>query len=133
MDGRAYAKSGGRGPGVRGYRHEFGSLRDALHKNPAALDGLDGDLRDLALHMIASHHGRARPAILAADEEEFFAAVLEQDALDAALRYARLQRRWGPWGLAWIEALFRSVDATVSRRLDQRKDTAAVPAAEAVE
>ncbi|MGE0008579.1 MAG: type I-U CRISPR-associated helicase/endonuclease Cas3 [Parvibaculaceae bacterium] len=132
-DGRPYAKSGGRGPGLRGYRHEFGSLRDALHKNTSVLGGLDDDLRDLALHAIASHHGRGRPTIPAADEEEFFAAVLEQDALDAALRYVRLQRRWGPWGLAWIEALFRSVDSTVSRRLDQRKDAAVVPAEEAAE
>jgi CRISPR-associated endonuclease/helicase Cas3 len=83
--------------------------------------------------MIASHHGRARPTILAADEEEFFPTVLEQDALDAALRYVRLQRKWGPWGLAWLEALFRSVDATVSRRLDEKKEAEAVPAEEAAE
>ena len=126
-EGRPYAKTVGRGTGVGGYRHEFGSLRDAQYKSPAALDGLDGDLRDLALHLIASHHGRARPDIPAEDEEELFPAVLEQDALDAALRYVRLQRRWGPWGLAWLEALFRSVDATVSRRLEQG-DEAATPA-----
>jgi CRISPR-associated endonuclease/helicase Cas3 len=132
-EGRPYAKSDRRGPGVvRGYRHEFGSLRDAQYKNPAALDGLADDLRDLALHLIASHHGRARPAILAQDEEELFPAVLEQDALDAALRYVRLQRRWGPWGLAWLGALFRSVDATVSRRLE-RDDVATAPAEEAAE
>ena len=118
-DGRPYAKSDRRGSGVGTYRHEFGSVRDALYKNTAALDGLEDDLRELALHLIAAHHGRARPSIPAEDEEEIFKEVLDQDALDAALRYIRLQRRWGPWGLAWLEALLRSVDATVSRRLDQ--------------
>jgi CRISPR-associated endonuclease/helicase Cas3 len=132
--GRPYAKTVGRGKGAGGYRHEFGSLRDALdrNKNTVALDGLGDDLRDLALHLIASHHGRARPTIPAQDEEELFPAVLERDALDAALRYIRLQRRWGPWALAWLEALFRSVDATVSRRLE-KGDEAAAPAKEAAE
>jgi CRISPR-associated endonuclease/helicase Cas3 len=120
-DGRPYAKSDRRGPGVRNYRHEFGSLRDVLHKDPGSLYGLDANLRELALHLIASHHGRARPTILAEDEEEIFEDALARDALEAALRCIRLQRAWGPWGLAWLEALFRSADATVSRRLDSEK------------
>lgn len=128
-DGRPYAKSAGRGPGAGGYRHEFGSLRDALYKEEiaTALAGLSDEYRDLALHLIASHHGRARPSIPAQDEEEIFPSVLDEDALQAAIRYVCLQRRWGPWGLAWLEALFRSVDATVSRRLerDGEADTSA--------
>jgi CRISPR-associated endonuclease/helicase Cas3 len=120
-DGRPYAKSDRRGPGVRNYRHEFGSLRDVLYKDPHSLEGLDADLRELALHLIASHHGRARPSLIAGDEEEIFEDVLALDALEAARRYVRLQRIWGPWGLAWLEALFRSADATVSRRLDRDK------------
>jgi CRISPR-associated endonuclease/helicase Cas3 len=123
-DGRPYAKSDGRGPGVGSYRHEFGSLRDVLYKPAHRLDAMDGDLRDLALHLIVAHHGRGRPSIPAEDEEEIFEEVLDQDAFDAALRYIRLQRRWGPWGLAWLEALFRSVDATVSRRLDREEEPA---------
>ncbi|MEI6359251.1 MAG: hypothetical protein WCO50_02860, partial [Synechococcus sp. ELA619] len=62
------------------------------------------ELRELALHLIATHHGHARPSIPAHDEGEIFADALEQDALEAALRYVRMQRRWGPWGLAWLEA-----------------------------
>ena len=41
------------------YRHEFGSLRQA--SRPGALDGLSVEERELALHVIAAHHGRARP------------------------------------------------------------------------
>ncbi len=132
---RPLAKSGRRGPGVRGYRHEFGSLRDALYKEEVAtaLAGLSDEHRDLALHLIASHHGRARPSILAEDEEEIFPAVLDEDALQAAIRYVRLQRRWGPWGLAWLEALFRSVDATVSRRLEIEGETDISASREAAE
>ena len=32
-----------------------------------------------------------------------------------ALRFARLQKRWGPWGLAWWEALLRAADQQASR------------------
>ena len=32
-------------------------------------------------------------------------------------RYARLQRRFGHWGLAWLEALMRSADYAATREL----------------
>ncbi len=35
-----------------------------------------------------------------------------------ALRFARLQKRWGPWGLAWWEALLRAADQQASRDLE---------------
>lgn len=130
-DGRPYAKSDQQGPGVGSYRHEFGSLRDVLYKEPVSLEPLDRDLRDLALHLIGAHHGRARPVIPAEDEEEIFEEVLAQDALEAALRYVRMQRYWGPCGLAWLEALFRSVDATVSRRLEQEEGSTSSPDSDA--
>ncbi len=134
-DKRPLAKSDRRGPGARGYRHEFGSLRDALYMEEVAtaLAGLSDEHRDLALHLIASHHGRARPSIAAQDEDEIFPAVLEQNALEAAIRFVRLQRQWGPWGLAWHEAVFRSVDATVSRRFEmegEKRECATQEAAE---
>jgi CRISPR-associated endonuclease/helicase Cas3 len=84
------------------------------------------DLRELALHLIASHHGRARPNINAfeplrpGDYEPF--SVTRARAEDAAVRFARLQRRWGPWGLAWWEAVFRAADRQASADHDARDD-----------
>ena len=98
--------------GDKTYRHEFGSLVDVI--DAKTLDGLDDELRDLALHLIAAHHGHARPAIAPLDEKH----MPENNAplaRDAALRFARLQARWGPWGLAWLEALVRAADASASR------------------
>ena len=58
-DGRPYAKtSGGGNPQLlEGYRHEFGSLLKAEEQD------LPNDTRDLILHLIAAHHGNARPTI----------------------------------------------------------------------
>ena len=36
-----------------------------------------------------------------------------------AMRFARLQKRWGPWVLAWWEALLRAADAQASRDNDE--------------
>ena len=116
---RPWAKTtGGGNPRLLGgYRHEFGSLADAAQ----ALGIADPDLRDLALHLIAAHHGFARPVIAAADPDVPPSACTAR-ARDVALRFARLQRRWGPWGLAWWEAVFRAADWRASRRNDERTD-----------
>ncbi len=47
-------------------------------------------------------------------------SALEARARDVALRFARLQKRWGPWGLAWWEALLRAADQQASREIDRR-------------
>lgn len=113
-DGKIYAKTDGRGGNPRllkigGYtfRHEFGSLRDTIRLN--ALDDVPGAFRDLALHLIASHHGMARPVIAPIDPDVPPSACPPL-ARDAAGRFDRLNRSWGPWELAWIEALFRAAD-----------------------
>ena len=41
-------------------------------------------------------------------------------AREVALRFDRLQRQWGPWGLAWWETLLRAADRQASRDNDER-------------
>ncbi len=104
------------------YRHEFGSLLD-LEREPGLLTDLPEPLHDLALHLVAAHHGYARPWIAPVDPDPRTSLASHRErAAAAALRFARLQSRWGPWGLAWWEALLRAADQRVSRRLDQRED-----------
>lgn len=120
-DGCEYAKT--RGPInyalLDGYRHEFGSL--SVAESDARLRQLPSDLRDLALHLIAAHHGFARPLIGTNGCEDAPPSALEDRARDVALRFARLQRRWGPWGLAWWESLLRAADQQASRDNDARE------------
>lgn len=98
------------------YRHEFGSLREAtadeiITKHPE---------RDLILHLIAAHHGWARPHFKP-DQWDIADDVSEKEnaaiANETTRRFARLQRRFGPWGLAWLEALMRAADYAATERL----------------
>jgi len=99
-----------------GYRHEFGSLLVAA--KDADLLKLSAELQELALHMIAAHHGFARPVIGIGGCDHAPPSALEARARDVALRFARLQKQWGPWGLAWWESLLRAVDQAASRDND---------------
>jgi CRISPR-associated endonuclease/helicase Cas3 len=119
-----YAKT--RGPVnnalLDGYRHEFGSLLSAAED--ARLRALPEELQDLVLHLIAAHHGFARPLIGIDGCEDAPPSALEGHAQEVALRFARLQKRWGPWGLAWWEALLRAADQQASRDNDARDSVA---------
>lgn len=112
-DGKVYAKTDGRSnPRLlqidgETYRHEFGSLRDAI--DTGAFARLDVLFHDLALHIVASHHGQARPVIAPVDPDRPPSLGLPL-AREAALRFDRLNRVLGPWELAWLEALFRAAD-----------------------
>jgi CRISPR-associated endonuclease/helicase Cas3 len=119
-DGRPYAKTKGGGNArlLGGYRHEFGSLGDV--ENDLAINELDAELKELALHLIASHHGYACPVIPAIDPKAP-PSILAERAQEAALRFAKLQKRWGPWGLAWLEAVLRAADHRASRKLDEQQ------------
>lgn len=97
------------------YRHELGSIPYA-ERDPRVQD-LSPDLRDLCLHLIAAHHGNARP-LLRTDGADEPPSVLVMRAREIALRFCRLQDQWGPWGLAWWEALLRAADQQASRRND---------------
>jgi CRISPR-associated endonuclease/helicase Cas3 len=96
------------------YRHELGSIVDCERR--ALLSELTPDQKELVLHLIAAHHGRARPHF---PSEELFdpeASGVDFDALGGEImtRFARLQRRYGRWGLAYLESLLRAADYAAS-------------------
>jgi CRISPR-associated endonuclease/helicase Cas3 len=126
VDGRHYAKTNGPIDFdiLGGYRHELGSLPYA-EKHPQLLN-LDADDRDLVLHLIAAHHGYARPVIGTSGCDEP-PSIIDARAHEVALRFARLSQRWGPWGLAWWEALLRAADQIASRRNQKMGASATVP------
>lgn len=103
------------------YRHEFSSL-SALAADPD-FSKLPENLRDLALHIVAAHHGFARPLIGIQGCDEAPPSLLERRAQEVALRFVRMQRRWGPWGLAWWESLLRAADQQASRELEEVSET----------
>ena len=114
-DGPALAKSrkGRFRPGwLGGYRHEFGSVADAERHLSK-----DTPHRDLILHLIAAHHGWARPGFPRPEQWDPEASPGANRALAERIadRYARLAAEHGAWKLAWLEALLKAADAWVSR------------------
>ena len=112
--GRPYAKT--KGPInqaiLGGFRHEFASL--AATADDVGFNELSEELQDLALHLIAAHHGFGRPLITTRGYPGSPPSVLEARARTVAERFVRLQRQWGPWGLAWWESLLRAADQQAS-------------------
>ena len=100
------------------YRHELGSLIYA--ENDRRVAALPPEHRDLVLHLIAAHHGFARPLLRTDGCDDAPPSALEDVARTIALRFARVEKRWGPWGLAWWETLLRAADQAASRENDQR-------------
>jgi CRISPR-associated endonuclease/helicase Cas3 len=111
----AWAKSGRGGAlfGLEGYRHEFGSLVDIRTRKD--FTDLPPEQQDLVLHLIAAHHGRGRPHF-PADEaaHPHNGPGAEKIACEVPHRFARLQRKYGRWGLAYLESLLRAADAEAS-------------------
>ena len=97
-----------------GYRHEFGSLAQADRNIP-----MESPDRDLVLHLIASHHGWARPGFPEPRQwdPDVPSALNRRLAIGTADRFASLQAKYGPWRLAWLEALLKAADAYVSSRV----------------
>ncbi|HTU23319.1 MAG TPA: type I-U CRISPR-associated helicase/endonuclease Cas3 [Gemmataceae bacterium] len=110
------AKSGKSGPLLfqHDYRHEFGSLIDITKE--AAFAALTDEKQDLVLHLIATHHGRGRPHFPAGEvfDRERGDDAVARAAGEVPRRFARLQRKYGRWGLAWLESLLRAADAEAS-------------------
>lgn len=103
------------------YRHEFGSVLDIVlnrnHEFGSRFEELSDDMKDLLLHVVAAHHGRARPHF---PPEESFDPAPESDqsareqVIETPRRFARLQQRYGRWGLAYLESLLRAADWAAS-------------------
>jgi CRISPR-associated endonuclease/helicase Cas3 len=74
----------------------------------------------LVLHLIAAHHGRGRPHFEA--DEVFDPNHRNEDCLAVAQevprRFAKLQRMYGWWGLAYLESLVRAADILASQRAE---------------
>ena len=99
-----------------GYRHEFGSLIETLKM--ADID--DNPHRDLILHLIASHHGHARPHFKENGfDKDTSLTTCRAVALEVSQRFGLLQARYGWWTLAWLEALLKASDALISTGYNQ--------------
>lgn len=107
-------------------RHEAYSVA-VLNSYPSLLDGIKNT--DLTTYLVGSHHGRGRPWMPDRADEgtaftlEFEGTRLAYDgapqlgALEAGWPslYWRLIQRYGPWGLAYLEAVLRLADHLQSR------------------
>ncbi len=101
------------------YRHEFGSLVDVLDlKQPhfAEFKALRDDMQQLVLHLIAVHHGFGRPHFPSdyVFDPEPKGVNVEHLATEVPQRFARLQRKYGRWGLAYLESILRAADWAAS-------------------
>jgi len=110
------AKSGGKMKPIEltPYRHEFGSLLDVLDQDD--FKELNEAQKDLVLHLIAVHHGFGRPHFppdVAFDPEPKGKDAASINA-EVPRRFARLQRRYGRWGLAYLESVLRAADYAAS-------------------
>jgi CRISPR-associated endonuclease/helicase Cas3 len=92
------------------YRHELGSLHDG------DFTGLNDSEAELALHVVAAHHGRGRPhfPVVESFDPQVQEARVAAIVREVPLRFDRLQRRYGRWGLAWLESLLRAADVLAS-------------------
>jgi len=105
---------------LKGFRHEWESLRELTRKGATSPAGLSPEAqalwRDLLLHLVGVHHGHLRPSItdngLTPNAET---AMHNPLRLEAAERFARLQNQLGHWRLAYLEALLKTADAEGSR------------------
>ena len=97
------------------YRHEFGSLVDVHDPKQAYLADvqlLSEEMRDLVLHLIGAHHGYGRPHFTEDQTSDWGHSLAHTDAIarEVPRRFARLQRKYGRWGLAYLESLLRAAD-----------------------
>lgn len=106
-----------------GFRHEALSAR-IVEQHVQTDQDVD---RELLVHLVAAHHGRARPLhepLIDPDAQPLqldidqtrveVPPMRNQTSLAEADRFERLCRRYGWWGLAYLEAIVRMADMTCS-------------------
>ena len=76
------------------------------------------------MHLIAAHHGRARPHFPGNERFDHDRPEEEVAAIITGIpgRFARLQQRYGRWGLAYLESLVRAADIMASQNIDDGKE-----------
>jgi CRISPR-associated endonuclease/helicase Cas3 len=109
----------------RGARHEAWSEAIVTAHLEGLAESYPGDV-ELLRHLVASHHGHARPFLPPVDDrgDGVLRAAIGEVAVDVPLpvglhltdadRFARLNDRYGRWGLALLEAVVRCADMTIS-------------------
>lgn len=111
-----------------GGRHEVLSSRIILRWMRSFEPGIADSLCDLLVHLVISHHGQGRPIVPPATDDgppEMVSTVINGERVevsadlseidwDQPARFRRLTERFGPWGLALLEAAVRQADHTVS-------------------
>lgn len=109
----------------RGARHEAWSHSLVAEYLAGQPESYGGDT-ELVLHLIASHHGHARPllpAIIDTADHQLTAVIdgvltaaplPKKVDVNHAQRFQDLNARYGRWGLALLEAIVRCADMTVS-------------------
>lgn len=97
-----------------GFRHELASLVD-IQSDPDFLK-LTDEQREIVQHVIATHHGRARPVFPAKEliDPETPSHLVRQLTNQVPLRFADLQKEYGHWGLAYVESILRAADYAAS-------------------
>lgn len=106
-----------------GLRHEALSAKLARQLLAGGSPAPDGDADPaLIVHLIAAHHGRARPLLSTVDDpdpqrvtwsdgDQAVAITTEtDDGLELVGDFDRLNRAYGYWGLALLEAIVRLAD-----------------------
>ena len=115
----------------RGGRHEDLSARLVRAWLKDRPEWSSTTLRDLLIHLVVSHHGKGRPLVPPARDGTHgtvssvvsgtrveVAADLSVVDWDQPARFRRLNRHFGPWGLALLESIVIRSDHAVSARGD---------------
>ena len=129
-DSSEYSRALRRAGYPKGGRHEFVSVLIAQQAPPAP----ECDL-SLALHLIGTHHGQGRPMVPFWCDTEDPEIRTHFDGRNVIVRGAhrlarldsgwidqfwKLNRTYGWWGLAFLEAILRRADCMVSREEQER-------------